>query len=273
MPNPQANSAKTRLNRYLPRYQRLFWMALNLFLGQIPALLFFIWVERNATLPFDWLAPQFPDPWESASAWNLAGNALWNIALILTFGAIHSGTAQPVFTRLIEKIFPVQTIRTVYWVITGCTILLVIHHWKNTGIVLWALPGRPLLIQILSLLTFGSLMAFTAKVLKSMGPLDFTGWKQLYSTPAQLQTESTTPSLQRTGLFGRVRHPIYAFTLLAFTLAPIMTLDRALIVLGSVLYLAWGIPLEERKLIAQFGDAYRQYRKEVPAIIPKLGQS
>jgi protein-S-isoprenylcysteine O-methyltransferase Ste14 len=34
-------------------------------------------------------------------------------------------------------------------------------------------------------------------------------------------------------------------------------------------YLPIGIHLEERKLIATFGEAYRRYRGEVPALWPR----
>jgi protein-S-isoprenylcysteine O-methyltransferase Ste14 len=36
------------------------------------------------------------------------------------------------------------------------------------------------------------------------------------------------------------------------------------------LYLPLGIYLEEKKLIQQYGDRYIQYKKEVPAILPKI---
>ena len=39
----------------------------------------------------------------------------------------------------------------------------------------------------------------------------------------------------------------------------------------TLVYLPIGIRLEEHKLIAQFGEEYRRYRREVPALFPKLG--
>ena len=38
----------------------------------------------------------------------------------------------------------------------------------------------------------------------------------------------------------------------------------------TFVYLPIGIALEERKLIAAFGEEYRRYRREVPALIPHL---
>jgi protein-S-isoprenylcysteine O-methyltransferase Ste14 len=42
---------------------------------------------------------------------------------------------------------------------------------------------------------------------------------------------------------------------------------------GSTLYLAFGVPVEERKLRAQFGPNYDEYRRRVPALIPRIGRA
>ena len=59
-------------------------------------------------------------------------------------------------------------------------------------------------------------------------------------------------------------------TLLAFAVAPMMTLDRALLTAAVCAYLVIAIPIEERKLVAIFGKAYLDYRKRVPAVIPRV---
>jgi protein-S-isoprenylcysteine O-methyltransferase Ste14 len=49
--------------------------------------------------------------------------------------------------------------------------------------------------------------------------------------------------------------------------------DTALLVVGiTFVYLPIGIALEERKLIAAFGEDYVRYRREVPALFPRLGK-
>jgi protein-S-isoprenylcysteine O-methyltransferase Ste14 len=49
---------------------------------------------------------------------------------------------------------------------------------------------------------------------------------------------------------------------------PDLTLDRLLL---NVLFTGWviaGILLEERGLVASYGDAYRRYQRKVPMLIP-----
>ncbi|HHH35520.1 MAG TPA: protein-S-isoprenylcysteine methyltransferase [Gammaproteobacteria bacterium] len=70
------------------------------------------------------------------------------------------------------------------------------------------------------------------------------------------------------GILGRCRHPWYSGALL---LIWARDLDGATLVTNVVLslYLVLGARLEERKLLAEFGDAYRRYRQAVPMFIPR----
>jgi protein-S-isoprenylcysteine O-methyltransferase Ste14 len=51
---------------------------------------------------------------------------------------------------------------------------------------------------------------------------------------------------------------------------PDMTTGRALLGAGMIAYIAIGLYFEERDLVAEFGDTYRDYRKRVPALFPSL---
>lgn len=76
----------------------------------------------------------------------------------------------------------------------------------------------------------------------------------------------------RNGILNRVRHPIYSGTILIvigfFLYNP--TMPTLVSVVCILTYLPVGIALEEKKLIQQFGEAYRLYKKEVPALIPRI---
>jgi protein-S-isoprenylcysteine O-methyltransferase Ste14 len=73
-----------------------------------------------------------------------------------------------------------------------------------------------------------------------------------------------------TGIHSYVRHPIYSGTLLIFLgfffFEP--TLSSLVHLVMLVLYLPIGIYFEERKLIEIYGSKYKQYQKEVSALIP-----
>jgi protein-S-isoprenylcysteine O-methyltransferase Ste14 len=68
-----------------------------------------------------------------------------------------------------------------------------------------------------------------------------------------------------------VRHPILAGLILIvlgfFFFIP--NLPTAISCVCVLLYIPIGIYIEEKKLIATYGDQYVEYQKKVPAILPK----
>jgi len=87
---------------------------------------------------------------------------------------------------------------------------------------------------------------------------------------AELEPTKHEQKLVTTGLHGRVRHPFYLahfLMLLAWTvgsgLRALYLMTVIAITSGAVM-----IWLEERELEQRFGDAYRSYRKSVPALLP-----
>jgi protein-S-isoprenylcysteine O-methyltransferase Ste14 len=78
--------------------------------------------------------------------------------------------------------------------------------------------------------------------------------------------------LETSGLHSWVRHPLYFGTLTViwclFVWMP--TFANGIACLLITMYIMVGIRLEEKKLIEEFGDAYRIYRQQVSMIVPGL---
>jgi protein-S-isoprenylcysteine O-methyltransferase Ste14 len=76
--------------------------------------------------------------------------------------------------------------------------------------------------------------------------------------------------LIRSGPYAQVRHPIYTGMLTAL-FATALAIGNARAALGVAVLAAgliYKIGVEERFMAEQFGEAYAQYRREVPALVP-----
>ena len=250
---------------------RIFWLFANVLFGLLPSLAFFVWVERNASLPAAF-GFELGWPWLSLVTWPVPALAAWDAALFLGFGFLHSLFAQLPVQRVLTRVLPPQAVRSFYMGVTGLSLLALMGLWQNTGVVLWLLPLPTQTVNLLSLVLFWGLMAGSLRVVMRFDALSFVGLRQLYQSRAELTQPAAAGDAERvldtTGLYAWVRHPIYLLTSLAFVLTPFMTLDRALLFGAMALYLAFAIPVEERKLVALFGAAYQDYRRQVPAVVP-----
>ncbi len=259
------------LENRLSSLSRIGWLLANLGFGLLPSLLFFAWVERNASLP--WLPIELGWPWFVMTEESPWLRATWNFGLVLAFGGIHSVLAQPAAHRVLERLIPLQAVRSFYLAATGISLLLLMGFWQHTGLILWIVPMGFLPLQITSVVLFWALLLLAGKQVARHDPLEFVGIRQLYRSASELKAPRPATQLITSGIYSQVRHPIYSFTLLAVLLTPFMTLDRMALLVAMVTYLVPAIRLEERKLIGIFGDRYLEYRKRVPAIFPRFAKS
>lgn len=158
------------------------------------------------------------------------------------------------FYRLLYNVFS-----TITFLPVGIVVLL------TPARILWQVP-----LPWASILVVLQLTALTCLVLAVLqaDPLRFAGLRQALAywrgEPLPLPPEP----LQTGGLYKLVRHPLYLFSLLVLWPVPVMTDVYLGFVIGATIYFLAGSMMEERRLAAEFGDDYHQYRRRVPWIFP-----
>jgi protein-S-isoprenylcysteine O-methyltransferase Ste14 len=94
------------------------------------------------------------------------------------------------------------------------------------------------------------------------------GWRQVYKARGE-------DRLVTDGLYAFVRHPQYTGLFLALFGEGVVhwpTLFSVALFPVIVLIYTWLSYREEKQMLAQFGDVYRAYQRQVPMFIPNWGQ-
>ena len=186
----------------------------------------------------------------------------------IAWAVVHSVLASLPFKRWTRRMLGAgmdRWYRLAYVVFAGITLLPV-------PVLFVLLPDRTLYVLPSPwrwLMVGGQVLALVGMVgaVLQAGPSYFLGLSQLL---ARRPTESD--SLQVRGFYCWVRHPSYLFGMLLIWLRPSMTVNSLALYVLITLYFAVGSLHEERRLLAEFGAAYRDYQRQVPWLIPRPGR-
>ena len=186
---------------------------------------------------------------------------IWDAALCFLFFLQHSGMVRKSFRARLERVVPANCHGVVYTMASVIALLLLVAYWQPSRANVYALEGagRWLLRGILLLSLAGIVWG-----IRSLGNFDAFGIQAFLARrrtphPATLTIE---------GPYRFVRHPFYCFGIVALWAAPVLSLDRLLL---NGLFTAWivfGAILEERDLLAEFGEDYKRYQRAVPMFVP-----
>lgn len=195
---------------------------------------------------------------------NAVSAATLAVLATVAYAALHSllaslgakAHARRLFGPLSDRIY-----RLGYNVIGAVTLLPVLA--------IPALEPGPVLYRIPSPLSWLFLAGqATAAVLIVIGILHTDAWHFLGLRQVVGPARGAESKLVTTGLYRYVRHPLYTAGLLFLWLTPVMTTTLLALFLSLSLYLYVGSYFEERRLLAEFGDAYADYQRRVPRLIP-----
>lgn len=203
--------------------------------------------------------------WPAGAAGASLAEALIVDTLLLTVFAVqHSVMARPAFKRWWTRFVPAPIERSTYVLLASAALILLFAQWRPITQTVWSLPDGPVATALIVVHWLG-----WAIVLASTFMIDHFELFGLRQVLARLAGRPMPQPVFRTPLLYRhVRHPIYLGFLLAFWATPVMTAGHLLFAVATTGYILIGIRLEERDLIAQFGDAYRRYRQQVGMLIP-----
>lgn len=185
---------------------------------------------------------------------------------LVAFAAIHSFMASLPFKRRLLQILGSRAdtlYMPVFSLIAVLTILPLVYLLiKNPGPVLYIIPSPRRWLMV-----GGQLIA---AIVAPRAMLDAPHRFKIRSQLAAPKTPEAGP-LNIRGIYRWVRDPFLLTGLIIIWLTPFMTVNLLVIYILSTIYLYLGSLHWETRLVAQFGDEYREYQKRVHRIIPKSG--
>ena len=119
----------------------------------------------------------------------------------------------------------------------------------------------------------GSLLFLVALWLDIQTQQSF-GWRRLAGLP-EINPRHRLSGVVRTGIYAHLRHPRYLLYMLMIFSMALLTGALPIFLLAFLNVLVYQIlaPLEERKLLDQYGAQYEDYRRSVPRFVPRLGRT
>lgn len=201
---------------------------------------------------------------DSGPAAPLGEALLWNVALLGVFAVQHSLMARPAFKRWWTTFVPAAIERSTYVLFSSLALVLLFWQWRPILAPVWTVtaPLAATALQAVFWAGWGIVLVSTFLI----SHFELFGLRQVW---LNLKREREPDPMFRTPLlYGFVRHPIYLGFILAFWATPRMTVGHLLFAAATTAYILIAIQLEERDLVAVFGDAYRAYRKRVSMLLP-----
>lgn len=229
--------------------------------GAVSYLIFLIAAFYAIGFVSDLVVPRTVDTGPSAS---FIQALLTDILLLGLFAVQHSVMARPTFKKWWTKIVPRSVERSTYVLFASLLLLLLYWQWIPIPQDVWNVKQTAGGFLLLGLFFFGWLIVFLSTFL--IDHFDLFGLRQVLAN--WRMREYTNSDFKTPVLYKLVRHPLMLGFLIAFWATPRMTVGHLLFSLATTGYILVGIHLEERDLLAVYGEAYRKYQQRVSMLLP-----
>ncbi len=189
---------------------------------------------------------------------------LFNGVLIAIWGFQHSWMATPAFKDRWKAMIPASIERSFYVLVVALLTAVLILLWQPLPNVIWDVSGQTLGTVLAATYLLGWAIVLFSTFL--INHFHLFGLQQAFENLTE--RESKEASFVTPLLYKLVRHPMMTGVLISLWSAPTMTVGRLVIAVGLTAYVYFGLKNEEKTLLAELGDQYREYQGTTPMVIP-----
>ena len=191
----------------------------------------------------------FAIAWSRVTAFDAIAAGV-DVVLFSVFALHHSVFARAGVKRWMTAVVPQDLLRSVYVWLASALLIAVCAAWQPAGGDAYRHAGALAIVHGAVQLAGVAIIVWAVRAIDA---LELAGIRQ----------HAAPESLQVTGPYRWVRHPLYSGWLLVTFGAAHMTGDRLIFAGISTMYLLIAMPLEERSLATSFGRAYAGYTRRV----------
>jgi protein-S-isoprenylcysteine O-methyltransferase Ste14 len=188
-----------------------------------------------------------------------------NVGFLALFAIQHTIMARPAFKKRWTRIIPEAVERTTFVALTVVILVGMVVAWRPLPDVVWQVEG------FLATAIHGVFWLGWGIVLLSTFLIDHFELFGVRQTIDYARGKKSEPAkFQERSLYRFVRHPLMLGFILAFWATPTMTQGHLLFAGVTTAYILIALFIEEKTLVELHGQAYEDYQKRVPKLIPRI---
>ena len=187
-----------------------------------------------------------------------------NIVLLALFAIQHTIMARPGFKRWWTTIIPKAAERSTFVLASSLLMMLMYWQWRPLPAEVWRVEHIAGQWILWGLFAIGWALVFYSSFV--IDHFDLFGlrqvWLHLRGRPY------VDPPFKEPRVYKLIRHPLMAGFLIAFWATPTMTLGHLVLAVVITAYTLVGVQFEERDMLSNLGEDYREYRRRTPMLVP-----
>ncbi len=189
-----------------------------------------------------------------------------DFTLLSIFALQHSIMARESFKKALIKLIPAPIERAFYTLLSGVSFILICYFYQPIDGLIWDIEDSFWSSFLWVGFIFGWGLSLYATFI--IDHFELFGLKQ----PYYYLKEKRLPQIEfkEKSLYRFVRHPIQVGVLIGLWITPKMSFGHLFLSTLLTIYIFIGLYFEEKALVKEFGNVYKDYKKRVGMLFPKI---